>query len=170
MKTILIGFGNVVAHHINVLKELNCDIVGVFSRTYDSAKEHAQKFGIDTIFKTFEEIQKIECDYFTIITNAENNCETLKKFIPLQKPILIEKPVGFSSSELNEAILLNKKYQTPVMVGVNRRFYSIFHKALEYLDKTNKKIDSIYVEAPERFSDINKPKYSENTKKALDVF
>ena len=47
------------------------------------------------------------------------------------------------------------------MVAMNRRFYSVFHKGLKYLQERDKKIDSIVVEGPERFSDINLPKFSE---------
>ena len=164
MKVILIGLGDISKHHIDVLSAHQCEIIGVYSRDYNETKEKAQKIGIPNIFRTFEETIEKSCDFYIIMTSAENNCNVLKKFIPLKKPILIEKPVGFSVLELNEAIMLNEKYNTPIMVGTNRRFYSIFHNALNFLNSNNLEIDSIYVEAPERFPDINKEKFSKNTK------
>jgi predicted dehydrogenase len=164
MKSILIGLGDISEKHIKVLKEFHCEITGVYSRDYEETKLRAKKLGITNIFKTFEEVSEQKCDFFLIMTSAENNCKVLKQFIPLKKPILIEKPVGFSSHELDEAIELNKKFCTPIMVGANRRFYSIFHSALEYLNSKNLKINSIYIEAPERINDINKDKFSFNTK------
>ena len=165
MKTILIGFGDISSKHIQVLNELNCEIVGIFSRDYAYAKLEGKKLGITKIFQTIEEAMTLDCDFFVIMTSAEHNCNVLKQFIPLKKPILIEKPVGFSSKELDDVIKLNKNFSTPVMVGANRRFYSIFHLALDYLTSKNLKINSIYVEAPERLSDISKEKFSSNTKK-----
>ena len=165
MKTILIGFGDISSKHIEVLNELNCEIVGIFSRDYAYAKLEGKKLGITKIFQTIEEAMTLDCDFFVIMTSAEHNCNVLKQFIPLKKPILIEKPVGFSSQELDDVIKFNKNFSTPVMVGANRRFYSIFHLALDYLTSKNLKINSIYVEAPERLSDISKEKFSSNTKK-----
>jgi predicted dehydrogenase len=164
MKTILIGFGDISSKHIQVLNEFDCEIVGVFSRDYEYAKLEGEKLGISNIFRTLEETMKVDCDFFLIMTSAEYNCNVLKQFIPLKKPILIEKPVGFSSHELDDAIKLNQYFCTPIMVGANRRFYSIFHLALDYLNSKNLKINSIYVEAPERLSDIAKDKFSANTK------
>lgn len=165
MKTILIGFGDIAEKHIQVLKKLDCQITGIFSRTYENTLHRSKKFGHFNIFKSIEEAKSTECDFYFILPSAENNCKVLKEFLPIKKPILIEKPVGFSSTELKQAITMNKKYKVPVMVAVNRRFYSIFNKALEYLHKKNKKINAIYVEAPERFRDIYHPKFSPNIKK-----
>ena len=106
-----------------------------------------------------------EFDFFTILVSPENNHEVLKQVIPFKKPILIEKPVTFSSKSLNNIIDFNKKYRCNIMVAMNRRFYSVFHKGLKYLEEKDKKIDSIVVEAPERFSDINLPKFSDIIRK-----
>ncbi len=165
MKIALIGFGDISEKHISVFREFNCEIDGVFVQNPEAYVEKRKKFGISKFYKTLDEIKNSNCDFISIMTSAENNCSTLKQVIPFKKPILIEKPVGFSINEIDEVISLNKKFNVPIMVAQNRRFYSIFHKALEFLKSKNIHIDSIHIEAPERFSDINKPKFSENIQK-----
>jgi len=165
LKTALIGFGDISEKHISVFHEFGCEIDGVLVQNSDVYVEKSKKFGISKFYKTLDEIENSDCDFISIMSSAENNCKLLKSVIPFKKPIFIEKPVGFSVQEIDEVIHLNQKFQLPIMVGMNRRFYSIFHTALDYLKLNNKKIDSIFVEAPERFSDINKSKFSDNIKK-----
>jgi len=165
MKTILIGLGDIVSKHLEVLNEFNCEVVGVLTRNYDRALVKAKQFGIETVFRSINEISKEDCDFFTILVSPENNGKVLSEIIPLKKPILIEKPVSFSLREIDDIMELNKNYNTPIMVAMNRRFYSVFHKGLDYLKENGKKINSIVVEAPERFTDINKPKFNETVRK-----
>ena len=165
MKTILVGFGDIAPKHLEVLREFNCEVIGIVARNYDKAIIKGKEHGIDKVYKTIDNISADEFDFFTILVSPENNHEVLKQVIPFKKPILIEKPVTFSSKSLNNIIDFNKKYRCNIMVAMNRRFYSVFHKGLKYLEEKDKKIDSIVVEAPERFSDINLPKFSDIIRK-----
>jgi predicted dehydrogenase len=165
LKTALIGFGDISEKHISVLNELNCKIDGVLVQNPTAYVEKSKKFGIDKFYTSLDEIKNSDCDFIMIMASAENNCQLLKSVMSFKKPIFIEKPVGFSSQEIDQVIQINQKFQLPIMVGMNRRYYSIFHSAINYLKLNNKKINSIFVEAPERFSDINKAKFSDNVKK-----
>lgn len=165
MKSVLIGLGDIAPKYLEVLSKLQCNIDGIVVRNYDKAREKAKNFGIKKIYKSLDEIQDSDCDFFIIMVTPENNADVLKKIISFKKPILIEKPVTFSSNDLEKIVSLNKKFMTPVMIAMNRRFYSIFHKGLEYLKEKDRKIYSIKIEAPERFSDINMPKFSEIVKR-----
>ena len=164
MRAVLVGFGDIAKKHLPVFQELNCEISYIVTNGHQNTINNGKKSGFKTI-DSVENISGDDFDFFTVLTSAENNCSTLKQLIPLKKPILVEKPVGFSTNELDEIISLNKKFNVPIMVAQNRRFYSIFHKALEFIQSHNTHINSIHIEAPERFSDINKEKFSENIKK-----
>jgi len=166
LRTILIGLGDIAQKHIEVMRKLDCEIIGVLGRDYEKTKTNAKKFEIKNVHKSFDDISKDDCDFFTILTNPENTGKLLKKIIPFKKAILVEKPVSLSSNDVEEIIELNKNYKTPIMVSMNRRFYSIFHKGLDYLKKSNKKINSIVIEAPERINDIREStKFSDLVKK-----
>ncbi|TLX80360.1 MAG: Gfo/Idh/MocA family oxidoreductase, partial [Thaumarchaeota archaeon] len=165
MKTVLIGFGDIAPKHLDVLKELNCNIAGIVTRRYHTGIIKAKEFGIDKVYRSIDEISDNECDFFTVLVTPENNHQILKQIIPFKKPILIEKPITFSSKELLVIIELNKKFRTPIMIAMNRRFYSVFHKGLDYLKSKKTKLDAVVIEAPERFSDINLPKFSQVVRK-----
>lgn len=165
MKTVLVGFGDIAPKHLEVLKEFNCEVVGIVTRNYDKAVIKGKTHGIEKVYKSIDSISKDEFDFFTILVNPENNQEVLRQVIPFKKPILIEKPVTFSSSSLNQIIDFNAKYSCNIMVAMNRRFYSVFHKGLKYLQEKDKKIDAVLIDAPERFSDINLPKFNEIVRK-----
>jgi len=158
-----VGFGDIAPKYVDVLKKFNCQI-GVLSRNYEKTVSKAKKFGITEIFSSVNQIPMDEIDFFIILVNPENNSKILKELIPFKKPILVEKPVVFNSKDLDDLISDNSKFQTKVMVAMNRRFYSIFNKALKYLEEKGKKIDSITIEAPERFTDVNLPKFSKFVK------
>jgi predicted dehydrogenase len=164
LRTIVIGFGDIAPKHLEVLKEFNCEVAGIVTRNYDRAIIKAKNHGIKA-YKTIDSISFKELDFFTILVSPESNLEILKQIIPFKKPILIEKPVTFNSKSLTELIDFNKKYHSNIMVAMNRRFYSVFHKGLKYLEENDKKISSVVIEAPERFSDINLPKFSDIVRK-----
>jgi len=161
LKTIFIGLGDIAQKHIEVLKNIDCKVAGVLTRNYEKTLEKANQFGIEKVYKSIDEISPNDCDFFTILTSPENNGTILKNILQFKKAILVEKPVTFSSKDIDDIIESNTKYQVPIMVCMNRRFYSVFHKGLEYLEKKDKKIDSIIIEAPEKIEQIkNSPKFS----------
>ena len=133
MKTILIGFGDIAEKYIPVLRELNCDIIGVVGRDYKKTLEKSKKFGISNVFNSIEDIPVHECDFLMNITSADTISSTLKQIISFKKPIFTEKPIGFGIQEIEKLINENKKFNSNIMVGTNRRFYSIFHNTMEPL-------------------------------------
>lgn len=165
MKTVLIGFGDIAEKHLSVLNKLDCNVIGIVAKNYEKAVEKSKKFNIPNVYKSIENIPIDECDFLMNLTSTDMISSTLKKLIPFKKPIFTEKPIGFGTNEIAEIINQNKKFNSPVMVGMNRRFYSIFHKAFNFLKEHDKSIESIKIDAPERFSSINQEKFNENSRK-----
>ncbi|MEX0764804.1 MAG: Gfo/Idh/MocA family oxidoreductase [Nitrosopumilaceae archaeon] len=165
MRTVLIGFGDIAPKHLEVLNALNCEIIGVFARNHQKLLMKTRTYNLEKTYKSIDDISDEDFDFFTILVSPENNAEVLEKTLSFKKPTLIEKPVSFSSQRLGKLIETNQQYASKVMVAVNRRFYSIFHSGLSFLKERDKKVDSVVIEAPERFSDINLPKFSEIVRK-----
>jgi hypothetical protein len=136
----------------------------VVGRNYEKTLEKCKKFDIPNVFDSIEKIPIHECDFLMNLTSADAISSTLKQIISFKKPIFTEKPVGFGIKEIQELINQNKKFNSNIMVGTNRRFYSIFHQALQFLKEHDKKIESIKIDAPERFSDINQEKFNSKIK------
>jgi predicted dehydrogenase len=165
MKTILIGFGDIAPKHVEVLEQKNCKVVGLVTKNYQNAILNTQKYNLGTAYKSIDDVPYVDIDFFIVMVKPEFTATILKKLIPLGKPILVEKPASFSSKDLSDIIDLKNKHNCKVMVAMNRRFYSIYQKTIDFLSKNNLKLDYISVEAPERFSDIMKEKFSEITRK-----
>jgi len=165
MRAALIGFGDIAPKHLEVLKNHNCAIAALVTKNKESAIQKASKYNFPATYDSISDIPIDSVDFFLLMVNPEFTSDILRELIPLKKPILTEKPVSFGTKQISELIELKNKYNCPIMVGMNRRFYSIFHKGLEFLKEKNKKLDAISIEAPERFSDIMLPKFNEITRK-----
>jgi predicted dehydrogenase len=87
--------------------------------------------------------------------------QIIKKIIPYQIPLFIEKPAALSLMQLRELITLNKKYKTPNMIGLNRRYYSIIQKGISLIGNNN--ISSVAIEGHESYWRIK------NSKKHKDI-
>ena len=107
-----------------MLKELNCDVIGILTKNYDKALVKSKKFGIPNTYTSIQEILNAECDFFMNLTSADKISSTIMDLIPAGKPIFTEKPAGFSTEEIEQLIVQNNKFNCPIMVGTNRRFYS----------------------------------------------
>lgn len=164
MKTVLIGFGDIAEKYLPILNELNCEIIGIVTKRFENTLLKSKKFSIPYAYRSIEEIPISECDFLMNLTSADMIEPIMQEIIPKKIPIFTEKPVGFGIDKIQNLIEMNYKFNTPVMVGTNRRFYSIFHQALEFLKQHNKKIESIKIDAPERFSDINREKFNSKIK------
>lgn len=164
MKATIVGFGQIAEKHIAVLNALNCDVTGVFSRNYNKTVDKSNFFKIKNVYKNLDDIDVDETDFFVLAVSVNNNESMLKELLKFKKPILIEKPATFSSKNLKKIIDNNNDLLSQVMVGVNRRFYSVFDRALTYIKENDKKLQAISVEAPERLSDIALPKFNQFVK------
>ena len=56
MKTILIGFGDIAQKYLPVLNELNCEVIGVVTKNYESALLKSKKYSIPQAYKSIKDI------------------------------------------------------------------------------------------------------------------
>ena len=165
MKTVLIGFGDIAEKYLPVLNRLNCEVIGIVTRNFERGLLKSKKFSIPQVYKSIEDIPINECDFLMNLSSADTIGSIMQEIIPKKIPIFTEKPVGFSAEKIQKLIEQNYKFNCPIMVGTNRRFYSIFYQALQFLKEHDKEIETIKIDAPERFSDINKKKFNSEIKK-----
>ena len=120
----IIGCGNISKFHIPALQKVGFSIVAISGR--DGSENKLEKFSIDnnlTDSKTFssslELIHSNLWDALLVCCPTENSLEYLNIACKYKKPILVEKPISFLSSDLENLI----DYKN-IMVGFNRRHYS----------------------------------------------
>lgn len=147
----IVGAGSIADHHIKVYKSYDfINLSAIYSRTKTRAKEKSEKFGIKNYTNSINQFLKYsKYDGILILVSADQISKFVKKILPYKIPIFIEKPISLSIKDLKEIQKINKKFSTPNMIGLNRRYYSIIQKALKFL--YNKKILSIIIEGHENF-------------------
>ena len=102
MKTILIGFGDIAEKYLPVLNELNCEVIGVVTKNYESALLKSKKYSIPQAYKSIKDIPISECDFLMNLTSADMIEPIMQQIIPKKIPIFTEKPVGFGTDKIQK--------------------------------------------------------------------
>tara|TARA_Y100001970_G_scaffold15871_1_gene17847 strand:+ start:32728 stop:33675 length:948 start_codon:yes stop_codon:yes gene_type:complete len=148
----LIGAGNIAKEHLSVINDIDkISVTGITSRTLSKAGELANQFKIDNVYLDYRElINSSSPDALIVTVSPDQTFSLLKRLIPYQIPLFIEKPPGLFPNQTNDLVDLANKYNVNNMVGYNRRFYSIFHKGIKLINE-NGRLLGIAVEGHERF-------------------
>jgi len=132
MRIVLIGYGNIARKHLEVFKALGCEVVASCNTSERGNLLAQQEGGITKTYTNY--LEMVEREQPAAIINCvsfDRIYEVTRQLIPYKIPMLIEKPAGTSVAELQDLIQLQKHYQTPVQVALNRRHYSVIDKALK---------------------------------------
>ena len=160
IKLVIIGTGNIAEQHVKVINAFkDCEISSVFSRTQKKAINFAKKHKIKNVHTSIEKmIKEINPDGILILVSFDQIYSVTKQIFKYKIPFFIEKPVGLTINENLNLIKLSNRYNVNNMVGLNRRFYSIFSKGLKILS-TKGKILSFSIYGMERTWVHKKNKY-----------
>jgi predicted dehydrogenase len=122
--------------HIPAIKYLEkkypLHITGIWNRTIDKAVEVSQKYQINKVYKSLNEVindKDINC--FAIVIHPSVVMNIIKKLLKRNLPILCEKPPGKTAKE---AKVLSTIVRVPNIVAFNRRYTPInqrFKKIIE---------------------------------------
>lgn len=127
----LIGFGKIAAAHQKAFDYLKTPIQFSVNRS-EAGRQKALDAGIARVYSDMHEaIQTENPDGLVVCVGFEQLYEVMLELIPSGIPILMEKPSGTSLQEHQALVDLSQKFGNKVQLAVNRRFYSIFHRALE---------------------------------------
>jgi len=153
----IVGLGYIFEEYLKVISSIkDFEIVGVLSKSNIKAIKISR---FNNKIKAYQNIKEMMTDNkvkaVMILVNPEEVFSVLKQVIPYKKTIFTEKPVGINFEETKKLNNLFIKYNTPNMVGFNRRFYSIFEKGIKAINKHGG-ITSMFVEGHERFWKVNK--------------
>lgn len=145
-KFVLAGYGEIAKKHLEVFKDLGVFFSASCNRSKEKREEAKQVWRIPNTYMDVEEmVEKENPDGILITTSFMENHKVAKRLIKYGIPILLEKPPALSIEETNELIEISLRYNTKIMIGFNRRFYSIYHKLLELIGG-KEKINYVYIE------------------------
>ena len=147
----IIGAGKITDKHLTVIKSIKEIKVEVLcSRSIIKCSSLAKKYNIKNISSNkLDLINKYNLDGILILVSSENIFSITNFFLKYKIPLFIEKPPGLNFEETKELVRINKKFKTPTLVGLNRRFFSIFHKGMDLIHKKGKLL-AVNIEGHER--------------------
>jgi len=153
----LIGTGRIAEKHLAVIKKIKeLEVVAASSRTKKKLKKFAKKFKIKKTYSDIDKMLKTEkLDGLIILVSVLNVFSVLKKVIKYKIPFFVEKPATLNILQANEINLLIKKHKTKNVVGLNRRYYSIFLQAKQFIKK-NGNAKAILIEGHEKYNFLKK--------------
>ena len=116
------------------------DLYGV-AASYDTnpaAMAQIQKeYGGKICSSPDELIESSQVDAFIISLDPFAHAQALRDTMKAGKPVFIEKPVSFSSSEVYELAQAAEKYKVPVHVGFMRRYLPYHAAGVKFMQENN---------------------------------
>ena len=127
----LVGYGRIAPKHLEALRAIGADVVASCNRSAEGRQKAATEGKIPQTFDRLDTMLK-EARPDAVICAASffEVFGVASLLIPTGVPLLLEKPPGTSLAEFDALRELAKQHHTPVMVGVNRRHYSVVNKAV----------------------------------------
>lgn len=119
----LIGSGPIADWHVSALKAAGLEVAAVSSRCGSTRlREFAGRHAIPMTFDGWQAMldEPRHWDALVIAVHIDVTANILSKAIELKVPVLVEKPIAWTSERL---AALQARAHPKVMVGFNRRFY-----------------------------------------------
>ena len=132
----MIGTGSVteVKSGPGFYKSENSELVGVYNRSIDKARDWASRHGIKKVYSSIEEMLADDIDAVYIATPPNVHKEYAIRCIEAGKIPYIEKPMAMDYNECLDILEKSKEYNIPVYVAFYRRGMEKYLKIKELLD------------------------------------
>jgi predicted dehydrogenase len=131
MRLALVGYGRIAPKHLEVFRGMGCEFVACCNRSAEGREKATREGGIQRTYATIDEMLKRERpDGVISCASIDQVFATAQQILPFGIPTLLEKPPGTSLAEFDELENLAARHGTPVMVGLNRRNYTVLRNAL----------------------------------------
>jgi predicted dehydrogenase len=149
-----IGAGNYAKYHLLSLKKIKgVSLDCILTNTEKNSAKIVEDYGFKESFTDIKKFMEREVDAYFVVSSSDTLFKISKELFSLGKPILIEKPPGYTSSQTKELSEIAKKNNTFGMVALNRRFYSDIQHGLAML-ADHGPIRGAILEVPENISNV----------------
>lgn len=138
LKIALVGSGSIATEYCKVINYFDHEVLLLITKNNSQKSEILKnKYGIRKHFFNIEKIIEYKdiIDAIIVATPWDKNNDILLKLIKFRKPILIEKPIIFTTKSFKKFNSLNKNYQKKIHISFNRNFYDFVPIIIKYLKK-----------------------------------
>jgi|TARA_R100000988_G_C3966198_1_gene148935 predicted dehydrogenase len=143
-KVAIVGAGSMAKEHIRAFGALEgVRVTGLYSRTREKAEALASEYNINNVCNSVAELkQESDADLVVVAVPELAANAVAKEVLNHDWAVFLEKPAGYDFSDAKDIAVVAKGHQKPVMVGLNRRFYSSLQRVLGDVEQID---DSRYV-------------------------
>lgn len=141
----IIGAGKIAQfrHIPELYYRENVDIVSICDKNIDRANEVAQKYKINNVYSSYEElISKDALDAVTICLPNSLHARAALNALQSNLHVLVEKPMATSIEDCRLMVEAHKHSNKILMIGCNQRFHPVYTRVKEIIQSG--KIGSIY--------------------------
>ncbi len=126
MRIGILGAGEIACHHARVARALGHEVAAATARSQESA--NWAKFSVAAPGARFEAsgqdlLEDPDLDAIVACLSWAVQPEWLGRLLASAKPVLLEKPIGFSPRQVRAALSASEVNAGNKLVGYNRRFY-----------------------------------------------
>ncbi len=131
----IVGTGNISSQFAEGLQLVeNAQIAAVASRSVESAKAFAQKYGVAKSYGSYEDMAKdADLDIIYIGTPHPQHYDNVLLFLDAGFAVICEKPLGVNAALTEKMIAKAGEKDVFFMEGMWTRFFPAFRKALEWV-------------------------------------
>lgn len=130
-----LGCGVIANELANALAKQGRKLYSVANRTHDKAVAFAEKYGIDKVYDSIDEVfDDPNVDVIYISTPHNTHIAYLRKALAKGKHVLCEKSITLNSSELEEAVKLAEANHVILAEAMTIYHMPIYHKLKSIVD------------------------------------
>jgi predicted dehydrogenase len=130
MRVGVVGTGFIGPVHVEALRRIGAEVVGLVGSSPERAAPKAAALGIPKVYENFEAlIADPEIDVVHITSPNHLHFPQAKQALRAGKHVVCEKPLAMDTTESSELVALAKEVGKVAAVNFNIRFYPLAHEA-----------------------------------------
>ncbi|MFZ0314988.1 MAG: Gfo/Idh/MocA family oxidoreductase [Candidatus Korobacteraceae bacterium] len=132
LRLAVVGFGDIAKKHLAAFRALGVNVVAAANRSAEGRRKAEQEGGIE---RTYSDaaimVERERPDGVLVAASVLSQFDVVRNLIPYEVPLLVEKPPAVSFHDWNLLRAQIEARRLPVMVALNRRYYSVYQRALQ---------------------------------------
>ena len=163
LRIAIIGAGSMAREHARAFARLpGVKVAGIASRTRARAEALAAEMHIPLVADSPAELHERTRAQLAVVTVPELAANAVAKAVfPLPWAVLMEKPAGYDLADAEDIARAAAGRRAPVMVALNRRFYSSSRAVLADLDTRPDEARFIHVQDQQSYAEARRYNHPE---------
>jgi predicted dehydrogenase len=130
LRAAVVGTGFIGPAHVEALRRIHVDVVGLVGSTAERAQQKANELGVKKAYDSFDSmLADPTVDVVHLATPNYLHYPHAKAALLAGKHVICEKPLAMTSKESGELVRLASETQRVNAVCFNSRFYPMVHQA-----------------------------------------